>query len=562
MAQGLAAHQEGRSSTRSGLGPLLTFTLILASCQSPQPPPGAGDLLSVEQVVRAATGGTISIPNGATLTVPPGALADDTLITVTVPKDPSTLYIGDVYLLEPDGLLFSTPAMLTIPMPAGTADVIAENGDPHLSVFLVSDLHTPFDAGSETAIYEKARVVSRDDTAGTLSIELDHFTVVYAYKQVDELAYLVTDIPPKYLQPADLFFTLTKIGFLGSFEQDGPNWSPGHVGVYSPRPGMGIDTRFGRIVEATPPKVTNTTLADFKADPGHLFLGPRRVAGGLTSQQQQDAVTFVEDQRGKDYAAVLGQGNVTAGAYSCVGLAESTLDAVDAGVLNFAQETLISTPLELFKNTVPVRELTLYVGEHVDFQVYGVVVDSDSFGVTPVGSPWDYYCACQFDIGAANLPTGATFTGTTPLDHGPADSYTYRFAWTPEAIHANQTFTITLQMGYTVKYLLGDKYTLMSDDLVIHVLPLSGETVTSVALEHDLVLDDEVWFSAGQVVPLERIENGRIVEGHAGCGDGDVHLHADGEGIYVDGLGPFPDPNPSGCGYGTIVEVPVEHADK
>ena len=52
-----------------------------------------------------------------------------------------------------------------------------------------------------------------------------------------------------------------------------------------------------------------------------------------------------------------------------------------------------------------------------------------------------------------------------------------------------------------------------------------------------------------------------MVEGHAGCGDGDPHLHVDGEGIYVDDVGPFPDPNPGGCGYGTLVDVPVEHMD-
>lgn len=540
---------------------LALLGLGLSACQQPTTPPPGGDLLSVEQLIPAATGGTVDIPNGAMLEIPPGALDADTLIRVTIPKDPSAQYIGDVYVLEPNGLTFNTPATLTIPTPEGTADVIADLGEPHLVVFVVSDLHTPFDAGSELALYEEARVVDRDDVDGTISIELDHFTAVYAYNQIDELAYLVTDIPPKYLQPADLFFTLTQIGFLGSFEQEGPNWAPGHVGVFSPRAGMGVDRRFGRIVEATPPKVQNTTLADFKADKGHLSLGPRRVAGGLTQTQQQDAVTFVEAQRGKDYAAVLGQGNLTAGAYSCVGLAESTLDAVGAGVLNIAQEATISAPLELFRRTVPVRELTLYVGEHVDFQVYGVVVDPDSYGVGLVGSPWDYYCACEYDIAAANLPTGATFTGTQPLDHGPAASYTYRFAWTPGSQHANQTFTVTLQMGYNVHYLFKDEYKLITDDLVIHVLPLSGQTVTSVSLQHDLVLDDTVWFPAGSVVPLENIEGGKVVEGHPGCGDGDPHLHAEGEGIVADGIGPFPDPNPGGCGYGTIVEVPIEHVD-
>src|SRR5690606_36177505 len=321
-----------------------------------------------EQRVPAATGETIDIPNGATLTIPPGALDVDTTIKITVPKDPSKQYLSDVYVLEPNGLVFNVPATLTIPVPAGTSDTIANAGDPLLTAFLVSDLHTPFDAGSELSLYQKANVVARDDDAGTLSIELDHFTFVYAYKQVDELAYLVTDIPPQYLEPADLFFTLTKIGFFGSFEQDGPNWSPGHVGLFAPRSNSTGDKKTGKLIESIPDQVRDSDLTTFKQEADHLYLGSRRVAGGLSPQEQQAAVDFVLDQREAKYAAVLGQGNLTSGAYSCVGLAEATLDSVDRGVLNIAQEATVSTPLELFRNTVPVRELTLYVGEHVDFQ--------------------------------------------------------------------------------------------------------------------------------------------------------------------------------------------------
>lgn len=542
--------------------PLLAVALLLTSCQHPPPPSPGGELLIVEQLVPAATGGTVHVPNGATLTIPPGAMAEDALIKVTVPADTDALHLADVYKLEPDGLTFSVPATLTIPLPVGAGGAKDEAGNPRATVFLVSDLNAPFDAGSELALFDKAEVVAWDDVAGTLSVALDHFTFLVAYNQVDELAYLVTDIPPRYLEPADLFFTLTKVGFLGSFEQDGPNWAPGHVGVFAPRAGRGVDRRFGRIVEATPPKVAESTLEDFKAEPGHLFLGAHRVAGGLTPEQQKQAVSYLDAQRGKGYAAVLGQGNLAVDAFSCVGLAESMLDSIGQGVLGVAQEALVSAPLELFRATAPVRELTLYAGEHLDFQVYGVVVDPASVGpAPPLVSPWDYYCACEYEIAAGNLPSGATFTGTEPLDHGPAGSYTYRFSWTPGAQHAGQTFRVTLQMAYKVKYLFSEEERYLADELVIRVLPLSGATVTAVELQHDLVMGDATWYEAGSVVPLDRIEGGKVVEGHAGCGDGEPHLHAEADGIYVDGIGPFPDPNPAGCGYGTIVEVPVEHLD-
>lgn len=92
------------------------------------------------------------------------------------------------------------------------------------------------------------------------------------------------------------------------------------------------------------------------------------------------------------------------------------------------------------------------------------------------------------------------------------------------------------------------------------MLPLSGDTVTSVAIAQDLSIEGEAFRLAGQIVALSRITGGTVVAGHPGCGDRDPHLHSQG-GIFVDGLGPFPDPNPSGCGYGVITEVPVEHTD-
>src|SRR5690606_39889899 len=98
---------------------------------------------------------------------------------------------------------------------------------------------------------------------------------------------------------------------------------------------------------------------------------------------------------------------------------------------------------------------------------------------------------------------------------GPAGSYTYRFAWTPEEQHGGNTFNVTLQMGYTVEYLTSVEYEVMTEELVIHVLPLSGETITSVVLASELVIDDANIYPAGDAISLERIEGGRIVEGHA-----------------------------------------------
>jgi hypothetical protein len=91
---------------------------------------GAGD--SVEVAVGAAEGGEVAIGN-ATLTIPGGALAEDTTITATTVEpdglpDADTL-TGLAYDLGPAGLQFLTPVTLELPMVgsagAGEAAVIS-----------------------------------------------------------------------------------------------------------------------------------------------------------------------------------------------------------------------------------------------------------------------------------------------------------------------------------------------------------------------------------------------------------------------------------------------------
>jgi hypothetical protein len=59
-------------------------------------------------------GGTVAIADGPTITIPAGALADDTVITIT----PTTALEGalsDAYNFEPEGLTFTRPVTITLP---------------------------------------------------------------------------------------------------------------------------------------------------------------------------------------------------------------------------------------------------------------------------------------------------------------------------------------------------------------------------------------------------------------------------------------------------------------
>jgi hypothetical protein len=92
---------------------------------SGSPQPDGGDDSGSPQVttvhVTAAAGGTVADPSGnTTLVIPPGALAADVDITLTVlPK--SGAAVVDVSEFGPDGLQFSVPVTLTIKADASLA---------------------------------------------------------------------------------------------------------------------------------------------------------------------------------------------------------------------------------------------------------------------------------------------------------------------------------------------------------------------------------------------------------------------------------------------------------
>jgi hypothetical protein len=94
--------------------------------------PGDGGT-SASTMIGAAAGGTVSA-GGATLSIPAGALAADTTITVQAapPSDglpDKASIVGLVYDLGPNGTTFTKPALLTLPLamtpPAGQGAVIS-----------------------------------------------------------------------------------------------------------------------------------------------------------------------------------------------------------------------------------------------------------------------------------------------------------------------------------------------------------------------------------------------------------------------------------------------------
>jgi hypothetical protein len=98
--------------------PALHLLACGGSSSNPPPPLPPGSVPGA-----AATGGTVTLPGGAVIEIPAGALASDTTITIQQSGGAApTGAVGAVYDIGPSGTTFSQPVTVTLPVPAGTTD--------------------------------------------------------------------------------------------------------------------------------------------------------------------------------------------------------------------------------------------------------------------------------------------------------------------------------------------------------------------------------------------------------------------------------------------------------
>lgn len=351
----------------------------------------------------------MQIPNGATLEVPAGALEKDTQISVYVP---SPLLGNGFYRLEPTGTKFNKPVILHAPLKKNT-----KGKWPVFSAFHSSPLNPLLTGGREHTNWQPAEVVGFDETTGRAQIALEHFTFVYVFNSIDQLGYLVLDMPFDYLEAGDVMFTLTD----GDGTNGKPAWWPGHVAVLRQLP-SGPGQSF--VMESTPPNgVQLGNATGFKTDFGHLYLGPRRPQGAaLTTAERTGIVNYVISMNGKPYN-LIGEGNVNTDSFSCVGLSEASYDSINRGMVSKLAEAAALTPVEMYREMRPVNELWARVEQPIDVPIYGITVDTRSPYIFNSIRGW-YQKNVNYTITAENLPEGATFDGSPTSG--------YHFRWTPK----------------------------------------------------------------------------------------------------------------------------------
>jgi hypothetical protein len=117
------------SSSMDAKGPMSSryFSVVVAAtlavaCNKPlSTPPDASTQASdggTQSALITSAGGTVSLPNGTSVSIPAGALSSPTTITISqdtgAPNAPSTTLVGTPVVLGPEGTQFSSPVTVTL----------------------------------------------------------------------------------------------------------------------------------------------------------------------------------------------------------------------------------------------------------------------------------------------------------------------------------------------------------------------------------------------------------------------------------------------------------------
>ena len=497
---------------------LFSITLLLFSCSSngdednsnnPNNNPPTSNNVPDGMIGSTATigpsGGEVAIPsaNGnISLTIPQGALNSDTEITMFTPDDSSidAIYLG----FEPDGLEFSAPVSVNISLTQNLFTTHALS-----SMWNISELNDMQDVGSEQHRWKRLENIEISPSGNSMSGEMNHFSTGLVLLGIQRPAYLVIDIPGKYLRPGDGLIVMSGNS---SFEY---NWVPGHVGIVNsvdPHDG----TRDGNleVIESTLDGGPNDNLDGvqknpflrFKRTSQHLYMGARRptaTEAEYTDIQRQATVEFARDKLGLGYD-VLGQipivgdlGGILPNRWSCSELAEASWDVSGRGL--FGLLDFFPSPVEMFEKTKYVSEITVKVGEEVKIPIYPVVIDKTTYLSTSQGF---------YNVGVQQTGANLSLTGTIPnnTDWSIDNTHVYKaktFTWTPIASDAGTTVRVNFKMdgaitllasGHTEHYSI-EKYLdiyVRGAHTTIEILPIPQGTIGLTYNNHLSVPDNAV----------------------------------------------------------------------
>ena len=328
--------------------------------------------LSEASGILGPEGGRIELPDGASVELPAGALDRDTEITLSIYQDPAYPESSRYIRLAPENLALKRPAKVTLP--------IAEDKDEPF--YTVADLSQ--EPPSKQGEFLTAAV---EGTAG-LGVIVFFTTFFRLFAMVHaEPIYIVPYLPGKYLEPADMIFSLAQKTDNGVREL---SWIPGHSALYLGSREEKFDIEGGgyvnngyTIIESVPSGIYIRDWFDMWKPTGfamisyHLYMGARRYDGEITGSDRQIVCEYAVAHKDALWGYVE-QGNFTEDRFSCVGLLEASYDAAGKSNIPWWYELPLIMPKDMYDRTVAIDEVTSPLGEEVAFPVYGTLMDRQS----------------------------------------------------------------------------------------------------------------------------------------------------------------------------------------
>jgi hypothetical protein len=458
---------------------------------------------SVQAFIRADQGGTLELPDGATLEIPALALPQDATVTLAMPAY-QTRQSEDLYFEITPSLELNAPARLKIPTRDFTPDQSA------FTVQQSSVFQPTQNQGGELSSFAPSKVIAADSVADTVTLETTHFTGFAVLNWVDDPAYMVVDIPDAYLKPGDILLTLSADHPIGNSKHT-PNWFPGHVGLVVGRDQFPADAKVTlpdgqpvtgvaaepNIIESVEVGVRPGSIELFRKgfDDDHLYMGPRTlpVKLSLTDADRGATVAFAKAQLGKPYNLVGDGGHFLAsliagvtfnklptfkqGGFSCVGLIDAAYKSINKSPIKWYDRAILAvTPQDMYKATLPVSNITVKAGDVLEIPVYGTVIAPETKSVLGVTIQGHYMrdltrtvgsVTSSYAIAPQGLPSGATWTKNP-------DGYIFKWTAQPSAQPVVVKFTMTPNVN-TTRVLDGQPddqpSPTITQDLTINVTP-------------------------------------------------------------------------------------------
>ena len=332
------------------------WTLGLPGCGG-DPGPGEAVRIPATAIIPVTTRGALELPDGTQGTIPPGALAADTTVTISRPEP--RVFSPEGWLasvrLEPEGTVFSTPVEVTIPDDASKLELPKDVAPVPTS--LAND---PVDLGSEAS--RTALVADVDRAPGRFPGRIGHFSRLDGVWVPQRLVSPV--IPGRDLRSRDLIDTLA--GANNDFRRS--SMAPLQVGMFH-----GNAIRIGVIESTTPTGFCDPPadgVVDHQGSTGecafvclrgqHVSAGARRPRGA-SPERGAKAVEAARKWLGTPYGATgLGIAEIGSGV-DCVQRAE--LAWKEAGVWITCTRRLVLTPYAQYSNGVPVTDIEVRLSE-------------------------------------------------------------------------------------------------------------------------------------------------------------------------------------------------------